>query len=215
VQNFHFSLQFLFGATALVTSQVGTWVNHIFNNKVLYTSIQAHTPNFYASVCFAIDRGVQSYLISCMISKERTLVDDSCINYAAIQDSINRRTFTFILPPSMNIKEKKGSGDNLGDNKRKTVPNKSNTGDRAGKRLQNNDRVSKWALQSGESYKIFNDQASRCPKIGDKFICMRYHLKGFCFEPCERSHIMLTGQNEKLFDKFIQSCRASKGGDFA
>ncbi|MGH7955015.1 MAG: hypothetical protein ACREOZ_03555, partial [Gloeomargaritales cyanobacterium] len=179
VQNFHFTVQFLFGSNALVTIQVGTWVTHIFNNKVLFTSTQAHKSDFYASVCFAIDRGVQSYLNLCMIAKERNMVDDSCINFITMQDSINRRTFTFILPPSMIPRESTiGGSDNTTDKKKRAYPSPGNFNDNPGKRLQNNQRVSKWIMKPGETYKLFNDRADQCPKIGEKSICMRYHIKG-------------------------------------
>jgi hypothetical protein len=216
VQNFHSIISLCFGQMSHSSQFLKSWASHIYENRIMNTSLQTSDYLFYAKVLFCIDSALQTHWKSCRDYEDRSSVNDHVLFIQDQQEMILRHNFTQQVPkyimdkvqnPNENAKQG-GGGNGLGggrDQRDKKNLDKKN--------LINNDdaRHKKWRVKPGENFtKVFYFNQKKFPKTKEgKLICMKFFRRGFCDASCTRIH-KLTAEDEKAFDKFVSDCRASQ-----
>jgi len=97
-QNFYTVIKLCFGDRCHSAQFLKDWADHIYANRIMYSTIQASDPYFFAKVLFAIDSALQSHWRSCSASNDRLSVNDRVLQMSDIQDSILRMSFNQTLP---------------------------------------------------------------------------------------------------------------------
>jgi hypothetical protein len=88
-QNFMSVTSLCFGKKTLSASFLQDWANHImYENRLIYTSLQASDSSFFAKVLFAIDNALQIHSRSYCNSEDRLSVNDRVLLMANTHDSI-------------------------------------------------------------------------------------------------------------------------------
>lgn len=75
--------------------------------------------------------------------------------------------------------------------------------------VKNQNLQQRFKLCDGETYsQVFNPHLSSCPKWNGTGICVRYHVKGYCFSDCPRksTHKDLPQAQGSAFAKWCQEC---------
>jgi len=223
-QNFYAVIKLCFGDRSHSASFLKDWADHMYANRIMYSTIQNSDPFFFAKVLFAIDSALQAHWRSCSVTNDRLSVNDRVLQMSDIQDSILRMSFSQSIPkPIMdkilnyleNNKEKEGkqdgkNGKNGGKNVSGNGP-KHQDADSKGKQdiVYNKDKSHPhWKLRDGENFtKVFYSKGKECPKTQDgKIFCMKFHIRGLCDSGCTRAH-NISKEDAKVFDGFIQDCR--------
>jgi len=222
-QNFYTVVKLCFGDCCHSAQFLKEWADHMYSNRIMYSTIQASDPFFFAKVLFAIDSALQVHWRSCSLASDRLSVNDRVLQMSDIQESILRMSFKQTLPKPIidkisnhleNIKEKDGNGKN-GKNGKNGYNNghKNQGGDGKFKQdkhdvVYNQDKSHPhWRLRDGENFtKVFYNRGKECPKTKDgKIICMKFLIRGLCDASCSRAH-SLSKEEAKEFDGFIQGC---------
>ncbi len=103
-QNFNAVISLCFGPDSHSSMFLKDWTNHIYDNYLIYSSIYASNPYFYAKILFTIDNALQIHWRSCTSATDRLSVNDRVLWMTDIQDSILRLNFNQMLPKSINGK---------------------------------------------------------------------------------------------------------------
>jgi len=103
-QNLHAVIALCFGQRSHSTTFLQDWIDHIYENRLLYNSSQANDQFFFARVMFAIDNALQKHWRSCSSALDRVSVNDDVLNMAAVQESILNLNFNQRLPKSISDK---------------------------------------------------------------------------------------------------------------
>jgi len=221
-QNFYAVIKLCFGPSSHSAMFLKGWADHIYENRLMYTTLHSADPFFFAKVLYAIDNALQKHWRSCSISDDRLEVNDRVLYMQDVQDSILDFSFARNIPKAISTKisnylenkEKDGDGKNgkygngLGKNKFK---DKKQGKDDENKEdvLHNNDKSHPyWRIKDGENFsKVFYANQKHCPKTSDgKMICMKFLIRGMCDTSCTRAH-SLSKEDSKNFDEFIAGCR--------
>jgi hypothetical protein len=223
-QNFYTVIKLCFGDCCHSAQFLKDRADHIYANRIMYSTIQAADTYFFAKVLFAIDSALQLHWRSCSASNDRLSVNDRILQMSDIQDSILRTSFNQTLPKPIidkitNYLENSREKDNNGKNGR---IGKNGIGN--GHKIQGGESKFKqdkqevvynqdkshphWRLCDGENFtKVFYNRGKECPKNKDgKIICMKFLIRGLCDASCNRAHF-LSKEEAKDFDGFIQDCR--------
>jgi hypothetical protein len=75
-QNFCSVISLCFGAASLSATFFKNWVDHMYKNRLMYTSLQVSDPFFFARVLFSIDNALQIHWRSCSNTDDRLSVND-------------------------------------------------------------------------------------------------------------------------------------------
>jgi hypothetical protein len=209
-QNFLAVISLCLGPKSLSATFLKDWADHMYENRLMYSSLQASDPTFFTKVLFVIDNALQTHWRSCSTSQDRLSVNDRILFMADTQDSILRLNFQQQIPKLLsdkieNLRDgKPHGGKNLGKQG-------SNQDSNKGKQeiIYDNDKNhANWHVKQGEDFsKVFYKNQRQCPKTLDgKPICMKFFIRGFCDKSCTRVHKLIQ-EDEKKFDKFILQCR--------
>jgi hypothetical protein len=224
-QNFYSVIKLCFGERCHSAQFLKEWADHIYANRIMYSTIQASDPYFFVKLLFAIDSALQSHWRSCSSTSDRLSVNNRVLQMTDIQDSILRMSFNQTLPKPIidkisnflegnKEKDKDGkdgkNGKFQGKNGHDTA-NKHQGGDGKGKQdvVYNSDKSHPhWRLRDGENFtKVFYSRGRECPKTKDgKIMCMKFLIRGLCDASCNRAH-SLSKEDAKEFDGFVQGCR--------
>jgi hypothetical protein len=215
-QNFCSVIALCFGASSLSATFLNNWANHMYENRLMYTSLQASDPYFFARVLFTIDNALQIHWRSCSNTDDRLSVNDRILLMTDTQDSILRHNFSQQLPKSISDKvlatletPKDRDGKHPGGGKPLGRLGQGNDFNKNRDIITDSDKNhAHWKLREGENFaKVFYKNQRQCPKTQDgKQICMKFFLRGICDKSCTRVH-KLSQEDEKKFDHFISSCR--------
>jgi hypothetical protein len=214
-QNFYSVISLCFGRNADSASFLKDWADHMYKNRLMYTSLQASDPFFFAKVLFAIDNALQIHRRSCSTTPDRSSVNDRILLMSETQDSILRHSFIQQIPKSIS--------DKINFLLENTKDNKHQGGGKHNGRqgqgneyhhfkpdiITDNDKNhTNWRIKEGEDFaKTFYKNQKQCPKTQDgKPICMKFFIRGFCDKNCTRVH-KLSPDEEKNFNRFITNCR--------
>lgn len=209
VQNFYASCSLIFGESAKLTRAVKTWIIHAMRNRQVYEALQARDLTFLSQVLYCIDTAVQTHLDSCLVNEYRSDVDDECLDFAQDQAQILKRKFIVLLPECLQTTKR-----DLDDPSDSTYPakkprNADGKHDEE-KKVKNMKPNQRWLLKRDENEsfgKIFHHNIKSCPKQGDKFICLKFWIKGECNKGCRNLHEQIKEDTKNRFGKWVQACR--------
>jgi hypothetical protein len=97
-QNFLAVITLRFGSDSHSASFLQGWVDHMYDNRLLYSSSHASDPHFFAKVMFTIDSALQKHWRSCSSALDRASVNDNILWKSEVQDSILGLNFSQIMP---------------------------------------------------------------------------------------------------------------------
>jgi hypothetical protein len=216
MQNFLCIISLCFGKHSLSATFLKDWADHMYENQLIYASLQASDPSFFAKVIFAIDNALQIHWRSCSNTEDRLSVNDQVLLMSDTQESILYHNFIQQIPKSIsdkitsnieNNKDRKYQGG--GKYQGKQGSGGENKGGGKPDIITDNDKNhSQWCVKQGEDFaKVFyKNQRHQCPKTHDgKTIGMKFFICGFCDKTCTRVH-KLTTDDEKNFGDFIFTC---------
>jgi len=87
-QNFYSIVNFCFGQSSHSASFLKDWADHMYENRIMYSTLQTADPYFYAKVLFALDSTLQAPWRSCSASNDRLSVNDSILRLQDVESSI-------------------------------------------------------------------------------------------------------------------------------
>jgi hypothetical protein len=97
-QNFQATLSLCFGPTSHSATFLEDWAHHMYQNRIMYSSLQTSDPYFFTKVLFAIDSALQIHWRSCSQALDRSSVNDKVLLMQECQDQILRHNFIQQLP---------------------------------------------------------------------------------------------------------------------
>lgn len=213
-QNLHATISLCFDSNSHSATFLDDWAHHMYQNRIMYSSLHATDPSFFAKVLFSIDSALQIHWRSCCQASDRSSVNDKVLLMQEHQDQILRHNFIQQLPKAildkidfLNNKKPPYGG------KRYPIPDRD-------KDNQNKETITdpdkshlRWRIKEGENFaQIFYANQRKCPKTKDgKTICMKLFLRGICEKSCTRAH-KLSPEDEQAFDNFVQRCRDGGAG---
>jgi hypothetical protein len=209
-QNFYTVISLCFSESSNSAIFLLGWADHMYKNHLMYSSLQAADPSFFAKVLFAIDSALQIHWRSCCNSQDRQSVNDKVLIMQESQDMILRHSFIQQIPKSIN--------DKIYENRDELkIPGKI-PGQKFGQNRDKNSQKEivvdsdkshmRWRVKEGENYSnIFYWNQKKCPKTKEgKQICMTLFLRGFCNKSCICAH-KRSKEEEIEFDNFVGRCR--------
>jgi hypothetical protein len=81
-------LSLCFGKSSLLFSFLKEWVNHTYENRLIYISLQAADPSCFTKLLSAIDDALQNHWRSCSNAEDYLPVNDWVLLTSDIQESI-------------------------------------------------------------------------------------------------------------------------------
>ncbi len=215
-QNFQTVISLCFGESSLSASFLLGWMNHMYENRLMYSSLQVSDPSFFAKVLFSIDNALQIHWRTCCNSKDRASMNDKVLLQQDSQDIILHHNFVQQLPKSIKDKIIKPTDD-------KKIPvkfswqhfgiQKDKDKNQQKELVVDNDKSHlRWRVKDRENCShFFYQNQKKCPKNKDgQPICMKLFLRGFCNKNCNRAHKM-SKEDEAEFDSFVAHCQ--EGGN--
>ena len=209
------SLMGLFYEDSLLERNLEYFVGQIHQNMELIEQMVANDRQFIPKLLCAVDKRVNQWFSACSFSSNTLAnIDVSIINFYEIMTAIQRHSFVFEhLPPCLHILNYQeesitpgnGRNERNGGNDRNVRPRDTNS-----ENIQNPSQDPKWKLKSGENYsKIFGriEDVEKRPKG----VCMRYHIKGYCYRSCKHAHCPVPASKESNMLKFMKYCRDTNG----
>ncbi len=103
-QNYHAVISLCFSPDSHSSTFLKDWMNHIYDNRLICSSIYASDPYFYVKILFTINNALQIHWRSCSSAVDRLSVNDRVLRMTDTQDSILRLNFNQMLPKSINDK---------------------------------------------------------------------------------------------------------------
>jgi len=218
-QNYHAVIALCFGPKSHSAKFLQDWGNHMYNNRLMYKSLQARDNAFFTQVLFCIDRALQIHWHSCCTCEDRESVNDRVLFMSDKRDLIVEHNFTYNIPKLLQdkvVKPPQDLPDQENGQKFKGKVDKGNK-DKDNKNglkslkdiiVDNDPNHAPWRLQDGENFsKLFYFNQKKCPKMVDgKQICMKLFIRGICDKSCTRVH-KLSKDDEKNFGHFVDRCR--------
>jgi hypothetical protein len=182
-QNLQATLSLCFGPKSHSATFLDEWAQHMYQNRIMYTSLQTTDPSFFAKVLFAIESALQIHWRSCSQAPNRASVNDKVLLMQDFQDQILRHNFIQQLPKLLTDKiEYHNNSKSNNGGKRFQTPDRDK--DNHGKDITTDpDKTHlRWRIKEGENFaQIFSANQKKCPKTTDgKTICMKLFLRGLC-----------------------------------
>ncbi len=155
----------------------------MYQNRIMYSSLQMTNPSFITKVLFAINSALQIHWQSCSQAPNRSSVYDKVLLMQDCQDQILCHNFLQQLPRLLlykinynnNLKFPPGRKCFHLPDKEKDHNNKDIITDSDKSHLL-------WWIKEGENFaQVFYANQKKCPKATDgKTICMKLFLRGIC-----------------------------------
>jgi hypothetical protein len=181
----------------------------MYENCLMYSSLQAADPTFCAKVLFSIDSALQIHWRSCCNSPDHSSVNDKVLMMQDSQDMILHHNFIQQIPRliSDRISEQKDETKIPGKIPNQRLDQKKDKNLQKEIVVDNQKSHLRWRVKEGENYSnIFYRNQKKCPKTKEgKQICMKLFLCGFCDKSCQRAHT-LSKEEETEFDNFVGRC---------
>ena len=204
VAKFLFSL---FGQGSLLEKNLDVLIHHVRQNIKIFQQMIAERSTFIAEFLCAVDTRINDWLDECNRSPyELQSVDSNIIQFYDIITDLKRRRFYFSpLPPCIfSIKQNSGADADQFDDVNPKGPKKPklNTGT-----VDNPHHQPEWKLKDGENFAaVFG----RPEDLGFRpaGVCLRFHVKGYCFNHCKHPHVKPTVCQASLITAFMKRMRA-------
>ena len=98
IQNFHAVISLCFGVQSHSAWFLQGRVNHVYDNRILYSSSQSSDPYFFEKVLFTIDSALQWHWCTCSSAPNRSSVNDAILRMDDGQEAILGLSFSQNLP---------------------------------------------------------------------------------------------------------------------
>jgi len=236
-QLFAAACEVFFGDESVCSTSLRQLLITIGRNKKTFRDHIALDDLFVAKFMLAVDRRIQRWFGMCeRATVSRSQVDDRVLQFDSLMEDILNGQFIMTLPATF----KKIQGNQRKVNHEDTVVigvGKGDLGkggpelDRRGKkrvidqelavsRVKNDQQCNEFKLLVGEKW---NDFRAKCTKSRPDWnnqvkMCARWHIKGDCFDTCQRaiSHVpcsKVPPKQKKDFLIFMGECRACVNPD--
>jgi hypothetical protein len=97
-QNMYAIISLCFGEKSHSATFLSDWAKHMYNNRIVYSSLQSSDHCFFPKVLFAIDSAPQIHWRSCCDASDRMSVNNKVLLSQDLQDSILHHNFHQLLP---------------------------------------------------------------------------------------------------------------------
>ena len=139
---------------------------------------------------------------------DRETVDDTLINFDDIVRDVLTDSYHQLLPSSITLISKNPTDHK--DKKRKREDDDKEM-------VQNSGSIEEWKLKTNENYsQVFaGKHIYKKPLIGDRSLCSRFHIKGYCFTNCKNTATHIPSRNleqsvRQKFTNYVQCCRSTE-----
>ena len=196
----------LFGDDCLIARNLEYLIEMIRQNMQLFQQMVAERGTFIAEFLCAIDSRVNCWFQQCNRHPHNlAAIDRTIIDFYDIIASIVRRNFTFTpLPPGIiTIVQNHGLADGFNDLNPKSRE-KAKT-DRGGT-VDNPNQRQEWMLRAGKVYANLIGRPEDV-HLRPKGVCLRWHIKGYCFAGCKHPHGEPTAAQAGQICTFIKKMR--------
>eukprot|EP00978_Attheya_sp_CCMP212_P016939 scaffold44783_cov43-Attheya_sp.AAC.2 len=223
---------YFFGKKSTLATSLKKRLDHVQDHTQVYEALQAKDKTFVAQVIFSHSVRIDNWFRECLTKEDRSLVNNSLLNFVEDHRWIINRRFTMGLPVSISNFSKTPV--------EKTHPMDTTPSPQDGKRQKRgngrgNDaspddttqpirRIGvanpkprrEWQLKEKESWrKVFTVRTKPRYAKGDCRWCNKYHTRGHCFPPdCanKANHIpsldLTDSDKPDDYTKYVKECRA-------
>jgi hypothetical protein len=213
LQNFHGVTSFVFHAASLVSQCLVGWVRFLGRGSLQpqLRSLTQLDPKLPAKVGWHIERRLQRYLNSCAEQSCLNDVDTSLLSFTSLRLCLEEgRDFGLTLCDALDQKfapppppVTPSPPPNRERPRPRTLPDPRQLGNQ----VSNSKPIYRFD-QAKDDWLTFVQHMGSCPSPG---ACLRYHLKGNCFDDCSRasSHHPITQPDEVTGMKsWVSECKA-------
>jgi len=110
-QNYHTVIALCFGPKSHSAKFLQDWGNRMYNNRLMYKTLQARDSTFFTQVLFCIERALQIHWHSCCNCEDRESVNDRVLFMSDKRDLIVEHNFTYNIPKLLQDKVMKPPQD--------------------------------------------------------------------------------------------------------
>lgn len=185
-----------FSNKSILSQNLAAVAEHVERNLNIYEAAQYQNKYFCTEFLYALDTRIQLWLLHCEAACDREEVNDNLIDFSDDMNKVLLRNFSYMLPQSLKSKFEDNSSE-------ETIPSpnppkkrrKSSFDDKEESRMvSNNSTLECWIIPEDKYNSKVRHNASairKRPKLNGKFMCHRWHSKGYCFVDCNNkdSHI--------------------------
>ena len=204
--------ELFFGDTSLLSKGLDELVYDCKKNKTLLKRQLALDEMFIPKLLYAVDHRVNQWLSQCCreSSVQETTLD--LVSFASIILKIQLNDFNCFLPMNIRRIAKEETSQKKRDNTQEGLKTKKKSKQEIVSMVRNENINEEWKLKENESWnQTFRHKSKEAPMLSmDCRACLKYHVKGFCFQDCnfKDSHVELTGEDFKRTDSYIKSLRS-------
>jgi len=206
--------ELFFGDTSTLHKGLDDLVFTCKKNKTLLRRKLCLDDMLIPKILYSVDDRIDQWLLQCGQCQTIDETSLELVYFINIISKIQLNKFSCFLPPNIRriIKDETKKRDSPDAKLPNTEANKN------GKKMKqenimvmNEDINPEWKLKDNENWtQIFRHKSRDAPVLtnGSK-ACLKYHVKGFCFEDCKfkGTHIQLLGEDFKKTDAYIKSLR--------
>ena len=197
-------LQFFFGPHSHPVVTLTKVVRHIERHRDSYHIQHQRDPDFCAKFQFCIDNSINLFLHECYECTDRNHVDDELINLEVESGSVIRGSFIQVLPATYQHRiANPPRSPTDPSNKRRRTGDQTTT---PRLRCPNPNQHQSFKLHPSEPWNTFaGKHLQLLPLIGDTKICHHFHVRGSCFDDCNKRN---THNNACLSNHIISQVEA-------
>jgi hypothetical protein len=213
-----------FKESSTIVSAMRSWEYHISSHLIEYEDRAASNSQFISMLVYAVDTRLHLWLKNCEEAAldQRDTVLDNLIDFSQMQSDILTGNFYQELPTCIRqhavpkaASRKSAAADSDSDDevasKRSKKPKKS-SGD--GRQVQNPDQIQDWIVPIDVFRSKFagKNLKKRVLWGKDRFMCVRFHTLGYCFDDCynQVSHVLkkseIPADKQTAFGAFCKLC---------
>ena len=205
-----------FGIDSIATMAVKNIIEEVAEHKIKFKKASNRDRTFATRFLYAIDVRFQEFLHLCKLAKNRDDVDDRILDVSDLIRGVRFGSFMMDLPPNTKPIDTDGRAQEKDEaDPKRRKPNPKEDGKR---HITNDAQHPELKMKDNEDWK--KDFVGKHAKLkpfwegnsGKARMCVRWHVKGDCFEDCEHaaSHVKADKiPSDKLaaMKKFLAKCR--------
>ena len=195
---------FFFKINGFLSQGLKKVVNFVTDNKQMMKTRIFLDPKFITKFLCSIDERIYLWLKDCSLHSSVVNTNLALIDFTSLLNDVNFNRFVYNLPPSIakiSSEEKHHEIHQLKKQKRSATP----------VMVRNNDINADWKLRNGETWNtVFRNKSADGPMLSLQCRpCLKYHVKGVCYEDCANkvSHCTLIESDKEQTTNYIKSLR--------
>jgi hypothetical protein len=192
---------YFFGIRSFISQGLTKLVNSCMDNRQLLRTKLYMDQQFIAKFIYAVDDRIYQWLRQCSAADAVTDTDLELVDFGSLFKDILLSRFDITLPPNISKVKNIEKPSDAENKKLRASP----------VMVRNHKQINEWKVRSSERWDtVFRAKSRHGPtlSIGGK-PCLKYHVKGFCFEDCglAESHMELNDEDRELTANFIKELR--------